>query len=234
MNKISTADKRNVIASNLLRLLKESWIVCDIHFLTAISDSWLNKHLKWFQGKDPNIGTCGYLSYHRTTRYFIQLKDVDKMENNWKACHKWKPYRAVYNKMSLVLQKKKDEQRNYYFQMMRMNIHKHNKRYLTDIPLIRAILGEKETGIITAKFIEGIVPTDSELQEYESKIHKCTINLREYYDFLKDRTKEEDVRHLKSNGRYLFHSDHIHSIISGMDIWNDNTDEARSIKATAK
>ena len=122
VNTTKTSEKINVIASNLLRMFKEPWVVADVHFITAVSDMWMNRHLKWYQGKDDNIGSNGYLSVHRSVRYFIQLRDLQIMKDEWKDRTEFGPYRTEYNKLSAEVKEKKNDQRDYFFELMSMQI----------------------------------------------------------------------------------------------------------------
>ena len=45
-------DKVNVIASNIIRMSKSVWIMNDVHLVLAFTNSWLNKHMNWYQQND--------------------------------------------------------------------------------------------------------------------------------------------------------------------------------------
>ena len=62
-NMTKTVQKDNVIASNLLSLASSEWIVWDVLFIAALAKSWLNPHMKFYQGTDPNIGEPGFLCF---------------------------------------------------------------------------------------------------------------------------------------------------------------------------
>ena len=74
------------------------------------------------------------------------------------------------------MKNKKDMQRIYFFELMKMQIIKHNKRYFTGNALLRSVSGELKTGIVFAKLIEGIVPSATDLPTFESPIHKTHID----------------------------------------------------------
>ena len=46
VNTTNTTEKRNAIASTLIRMCDVKWVVADIHFLAAISELWFNKEFK--------------------------------------------------------------------------------------------------------------------------------------------------------------------------------------------
>jgi len=114
VNSTKTAEKKNIISSNLLRMCNIPWILGDISFLSAISHGWMNKHMKFYQGQDKNIGGHGYLSVHRVVEYFIQLQDLKRMEETWASSSIFSNYRQQYDKLSSEIQVKKDNQRDFF------------------------------------------------------------------------------------------------------------------------
>ena len=80
INSTKTSEKKNVIASNLLRMCKVPWIVVIFIFFSAVSESWLNKEFRWYQGSDPNVGSHGYLAVHQSICLYIQLRNLEAMK----------------------------------------------------------------------------------------------------------------------------------------------------------
>ena len=105
VNSTNTTKKRNVFASNLIRMCNVKWIVADIHF----SKVWFKKEFKWYKGKDPNIGCRGYLSIHRTIWTNIQLHDLEKMQNSCNGGDAFAAYWCLYNVISPKTRKKKED-----------------------------------------------------------------------------------------------------------------------------
>jgi hypothetical protein len=89
-NMTDTSDKENTVASNLLSLASSKWIINDVHFLSAITNSFLNPHMHWYQGADPNISTPGFFAFHRQVQYFLQIEDLEDMKQNWKTKKEFK------------------------------------------------------------------------------------------------------------------------------------------------
>ncbi len=54
-NMTTTKEKENTIASNLLSLASSAWIVADVMLIASLLKLFLNNHMKWYQGIDPNI-----------------------------------------------------------------------------------------------------------------------------------------------------------------------------------
>jgi hypothetical protein len=86
-NMTITKEKESTIALNLLLLASSDWIVADVMFIASLSQLFLNNHLKWYQGVDPNIGRPGFLTFHRAVQYFLMLEDLLEAENcSTKVC----------------------------------------------------------------------------------------------------------------------------------------------------
>ena len=101
-----------MIAGNLIRMCGVKWIVADIHFLSNISKLWFNKEFLWYQGKGPNTGCSDYLFTHRIIHTYIQLRNLDEMENAWKDSDAFASYRGSYNILPPDTKQKKDIQRS--------------------------------------------------------------------------------------------------------------------------
>ena len=193
INNLKSADKRVVIASNLKRIYKEPWVMADIHFLAGVSDCFFNKHMKWYQGKDSNINANGYLSMHRACRYFLQIRDLNAMENNWSQNIQFTGYREECGKLSPETTIKKEAQRRSFFKLMRNQIVKHNKRYVKGVALIRSIFAEAPLGKLVAQLLTGMVPSADDLGQHKSVVHKTTIELNNFYEFLKANVTEDEI-----------------------------------------
>jgi len=76
-----TDERENKIASGLGSLMEESMIHTDLLFLAAFSKHFLDKHMKWYGGKDDNIGEPGFLIFHWFLRYFIMQQELKNVEN---------------------------------------------------------------------------------------------------------------------------------------------------------
>ena len=107
VNTTNKTEKRNVIASNLIRMSNVKRIVADIHFLAAIPELWFNKEFKWYHGKYLNIGCHGYLSLHRTIGTYVQLRDLDRIQNTWEKTVTFAAYICSYNVLSSDTKKRK-------------------------------------------------------------------------------------------------------------------------------
>jgi hypothetical protein len=60
------------------------WILANIYLIVGVAKSWLNPHMRYYQGLDPNIRTLGFLSFHRQVQYFLMLEDLKKIEDSWR------------------------------------------------------------------------------------------------------------------------------------------------------
>ena len=73
-NMMTTIQKDNTSASNLLSLPSSEWIVTDILFINGISKAWLNPDMKFYQSKDQNVGEPGFLFFHCQVLYSQMLE----------------------------------------------------------------------------------------------------------------------------------------------------------------
>jgi hypothetical protein len=79
-NMTTTKEKENTIALNLLSLASSDWVVADVILIASLSQLFLNNHMKWYQGVDPNIGRSGFLTFHCAVRYFLMLEDFTRSQ----------------------------------------------------------------------------------------------------------------------------------------------------------
>ena len=105
------------------------------------------------------------------------------MQNDWKEINTFAAYQSSYNVLSPETRKKKDMQRNYFFELMQLQIRKHNGHYLRGTLLLRSVFGEQQTGVLFAKLIEVQDPTLDQLELYFSNIRNATIDLNHLFSF---------------------------------------------------
>ena len=127
-NMTTTKEKENTIASNLLSLASSEWIVADVMLIASLSKLFLNNHMKWYQGSDPNIGRPGFLVFHRAVRYFLQLEDLQDAERSWETHELFREFRL---QVALIederLRKMKQDSVKTIIRKMIYQVHKHNK-----------------------------------------------------------------------------------------------------------
>ena len=93
-------------------------------------------------------------------------------------------------------------QREYFFELMRMQIRKHNGRYLKGISNIRAVVGDQITGVIFARLVGGKDLTPTEVQQFVSKIYKTTIDLQHLYSFLMAEALLTEIQKIKGFSQF--------------------------------
>jgi hypothetical protein len=148
--------EENIIASNLLSLASSDWIVADIYLIAGVAKSWLNPHIRWYQGSDPNVATPGFLSFHRQVRYFLMLEDLKNIEDNWREMDEFAAFSKKLLTMTNSIQKKlKEDIATSFLKKMASQVRKHNKRYLLTKHLVRGVFAELETGQAVAQLLKG-------------------------------------------------------------------------------
>ena len=115
---------------------------------------------------------------------------------------------------------------------MRLQIRKHNGRYLKGISILRSVFDEQQTGVLFGKLIKGQDPSQNELDySYVSKIHKMAIDLNHLYSFLKKKVTIDEINSIKASMAYLYHQQHVQSVIDGTNIWDkEDADESLLIR----
>jgi hypothetical protein len=146
-----TIKKDNVIASNLLLLASTKWIVGNVFFITGITQSWLNLHMKFYQGTDPNIGEPGFLSDHCQVPFFLMIKDIEEMKLHWQAHDTFSKFTTKVEEMS---NKKLQMVSGAFLNKMQTQIQKHNKPYLLTRNLVRFVFSEWQTSQAVAQFLK--------------------------------------------------------------------------------
>ena len=98
-------------------------------------------------------------------------------------------------KLPVSIKEKKDLQRNEFFDTMKDQIIKHNRRYLKGMEFLISIFAEQKTGSIIGKFIRGIPQTidNEESSSFHSEIHQTNINLQEFYFFLQEYVRKDEL-----------------------------------------
>jgi hypothetical protein len=84
-NMTTTKAKGNTIVLNLLLLASSNWILADVMLIASLSQPFLNNHMKWYQGLDPNISRLGFLAFHGAVQYFLMLEDLLEAERSWET-----------------------------------------------------------------------------------------------------------------------------------------------------
>jgi hypothetical protein len=225
-NMTKTIEKDNVIASNLLSLASSEWIVGDVFFIAAIAKSWLNPHMKFFQGPDPNVGEPGFLSYHRQVRFFLMMDDINRMKRNWRGHEAFSKFASKVDEMTNEhLKKLKEEMVSAFLTKMSTQIRKHNKRYLLTRNLVRAVFSEWQTGQAVAQFLKGGEPALS--APFFSALHGREIDCEQFFKFLQDEVPLTVLEELRSDPAVAFQQDAIDEIaVSGLNIWDRTTPNA--------
>jgi hypothetical protein len=222
-NMTTTKEKENTIASNLLSLASSDWIVADVFLIASLSQLFLNKHMKWYQGADPNIGRPGFLSFHRAVRYFLQLEDLLDAERSWETHELFAEFRTQVAKITNEkLRKMKQDSVRTIIHKMILQVRKHNTRYLRTAKLIRGVFADQATGQAIAQLLsrEENLPAIA-TQSFFSKVHDREIDVVKFSKFLKDELSEETLQKLQADPLTIFHRRTINVLATEtIDIWD--------------
>lgn len=183
-NTCISSHKLCMISSNMLSLASSEGIVVNVHFLAGFANCWLNPHMKFMQGTDPNIGTPGYLSFHRAGRYYLQVRDLENIRDNWRAEDSFARLKEAFDKLPTERQTIMDKMICCFANVAILQAHKHNNRYVMTSKIARAIFGEQPLGQVVARFLSKQQGSLMEPIEYKSAFHGTSINLQKFHKWL--------------------------------------------------
>jgi len=197
INSTKTADKENKIASGLLALMREPLIHGDILFLAAFAHCFLNSHMKWYGGDDPNVREPGFLIFHRAVHYFIMHDELKRLEEGgWQENNAFQEFVQFLSTLSTVQKDLKISMTQKFFQSALKQTRKHNERYAITKPLFFGCFGEPEISKFVAQLIlgedvlngPGWLLANNESFMYFSKVHRKMIDIRQCIEFLHHET----------------------------------------------
>jgi uncharacterized membrane protein YciS (DUF1049 family) len=231
----TTSKKQNVIASNYIRFTKSDWIMLDVLFVAGICDGWMNCHLNWYQQGDTNIKKAGYLTFHRSTRFFIMLEDLKALEYDDVYNDAFSKYKITFDHLDVNIQLKKQQQSRMFYSIMTSQLYKHNKRYLAGSSFIRTVYAERKIAVIAIRMLTQTEPLESELTiDYESKIHNKIINLNSLYLFWRENISDESLTDMVNSDVFKDNNTEMNLIITHhIDVWEDKTEIAALIRKKA-
>jgi hypothetical protein len=227
-NMTNTDQKENIIASNLLSLASSEWIVADVYFIAGISQSWLNPHMKWYQGSDPNIGRPGFLCFHRAVRYFLMIDDIDVIRDDWRTNEVFSKFsRQVQSMSNPKLKSLKEGMVDAFVRKMRSQVQKHNKRYVLTRSIVRSVFADWQTGQAVAQLLKGGEPSLS--VPFFSELHDREINCEKFYKFIQDEVPLTVLEQLRTDPAVTLQQEAIDEIaVSGLDIWSTTNRHANA------
>jgi hypothetical protein len=222
-NITNTDVQENMIASNFLSLTSSQWIVADVYFIAGIVKAWLNPHMKWYQGTDVNIGRPGFLSFHRLVRYFLMVDDVDQMRRDWKTNKVFEKFskKQVASMTNPKLKQLKEGMVEAFLKKMRLQIIKHNKRYVLTRSIVCSIFAEWQTGQAVAQVLKGGEGLPSLSPPFFSNQHDREINCEKFYQFLQDEIPLTVLAQLQTDPCIVLNRNAVNEIAErGLDIWD--------------
>jgi hypothetical protein len=233
IQKHNTTSALNQIASATQALMKTDVIKCDVLLIHTYNSYFFDKHFEWLQRGDEKIGnTAGFMSRHLPVRYFLmhtELSQAYDMEG-WKQIDAFGAYKNAIEKLPTdekrLMQEKKT---NLFFMRAITTLEKHFRRWVRDL-LFLSLFSEAETGGVVARHLfpsmELTWQRQRESQEqseqselYESSIHKATINLTKYAEFLKSECGDEFRNRIAMSPHVAPHRMAIQMIASEFDMW---------------
>ena len=199
-NMTNTDQKENIIGSNLLSLASSEWIIADVFFISAISKCWLNPHMKWYQGSDRMVCRPGFLSLHRSVRFFLMIEDLDQIRRDWRTNEGFEKFSKQVELMTNPkLKHLKEGMVEAFLKKMRLQVQKHNKRYILTRGIIRSVFAEWQTGQVVAQVLKGGEGLPLLSPPFFSKQHDQEINCEKFLEFLKNEIPPPVLEELRTD-----------------------------------
>jgi len=126
---------------------------------------FLDNHIKWCGGIDPNVEKPGFLVFHRTVRYFEILRDLRALQTGWKEHKSFEQFKTFIdgNLTEDMLAKKIEMVEGF----LRTAVDQCSKR------LVKAAFAETCTSKYAAGLLLGrpLMNQGESAESFKSKIH---------------------------------------------------------------
>ncbi len=120
-----------------------------------------------------------------------------------------------------VLKHLKEGMVEAFLKKMRLQIIKHNKRYILTRSIIRSVFGEWQTGQAVAQVLKGGEQLPSLSPPFFSNQHDREINCEKFYQFLKDEIPLTVLAQLQTDPCIVLNRNAVSEIAErGLDIWD--------------
>ena len=205
------------IASYLLQTMATPELKALLAFLVVFHDKVWNKHMKWLQHEDEEVGEPGFLSVHMPVRTYLMWKDLTDLRDNWREMNEYNEFLTLSNDITKPDHKESVQEKipSQFFDAAILPFHDHFDRWRTE-HFELSLGGEHATANAIASWIissdEGIqVPNEV----FYSAKHDANIDLKDMVRFL---TEKIDRSEVKQRMFYLKHGMAVCDIASGISL----------------
>ena len=217
VNRFSSSNAGNKIASSILSLMEEPLILSDAKLSNAFMSYYFNEHYCWMERGDPALGgTLGFLSRHMLVRFYIMSRQLKAaMNGGWKAIDAFKEFKE-FKHISKSQQAKECEKADKFMKIAFHAINKHFSIW-TNALLFFGLFGEFETARCLSNILNGNDNTGITTGVIYSEFHQASIDLTDLRSFIESKCINMNLT------RETFHmkklSGMINELHSGKDIW---------------
>jgi hypothetical protein len=205
-NDSSSELSENKIAQNMVSMMKEKALKFQVWFLRGFCQFWLDPNMEWYQGKDIFVKNTGFLSFHRTVRYFIMIRQIDFLIGNWSTNRWFFGATEILNECEPHDQQALSPLVPAFLKMAKCQCHTHNERYLNGVAFMGTCFGEHQIGRVAARLILEMADEADTPTEFHSSVHGLKINLVEFRAFCRDKLDGSFFEKAKESTHVLFHS----------------------------
>jgi hypothetical protein len=108
-----------------------------------------------------------------------------------------------------------------FLKKMRLQVEKHNKRYILTRGIVRSVFAEWQTGQVVAQVLKGGDGLPSLSAPFFSKQHGCEIDCEKFSKFLTDEIPLTVLEKLRTDPAIISNQNAIEQIaVQGLDIWD--------------
>jgi hypothetical protein len=241
-SKIHTPTEKDIVG-NFISLMEEPEVLVDLALTAGFFRGYFFPHFVFLQGVDPNIGKPGFLSFHILVHIFLMLQDLDRLSKyRTESQNEVDAFVAQVNEMPQDKQEAQHKKAQDFFQMAKDELLKMFDRWMDNRLFFLSAFGEAPTGSLVARYILSsepiskdnaaslLLPTEDAI--YDSPLHGCKIDRREFCTFLAVSVCQESLTSFKNSYHYGINRQHFEFIASGHGIWDQTNDSSQIPRTT--
>jgi hypothetical protein len=154
-NDSSSEFSENKIAQNMMvSMMNEKALKFQVWFSCGLCQFWPAPNMEWYQGKDIFVRKTGFLSFHRTVRYFIMIWQIDFLLENWSTNRWFSGAIEILKECEPHDQQALNRLVPAFLKMAKNQCHTHNERYLNNGgAFMQTCFGEHQIGKVAACLI---------------------------------------------------------------------------------
>ena len=192
VNTNAAISAKNIIASAITSLTNEKLIRAHLHFLKGYHDSFFDIHFHWVKHTDPITKKNGYLSRHIAVHFYVMVKKIKEITDNWKTMDEFLPFVNYCNEKIIDPIETKmtfDSIPPKFFKLAHDMLLKHFNQWRSPLLLPIALCGDTIPAQALAGYMCGHGSNAHIPQSYHSATHHYDIDIPDLMSFLTELIK---------------------------------------------